>query len=645
MSTASLKVRGFASTAGLAIVTFIAGLAATAFLYSERVQQQRQQHARELAETARQYAFLLQRRLDLYATGSDNLDAFFTASARVTRAEFDDFVDATRMFSKLDAISSFGYLPKVPATRLPAFERETAATFPGYRVRHVGKSDTYFPLLYLKLKKDPEVVEIVRGLDYASMPERKEAMEQALVLDAPAATRVHTAASASVPVVVIFSPIHPPGRRPAALAERRAQLSGYIFSVLIVDDLFERFDNGRLASQFDLEVYDGQEGARNIVYDADGARHGLRAVPDLPLAHRASVQFADRNWIVHFYARPQAFEGAIHSNWMVLAIGFMLSMIAAYATWLATQALARRRASNELATRFDAFFEHHPFAVYSLDPQRRFVRANRKMAEELGLSQQALVGAPVDKFVAPETKVAAAMAFKRVLSGETVAYNNVIIGAQGRRLDVSIILIPIGTGGKVTNILGFAENITERRKVEQELFHRANYDSLTGLPNRAFFFSHLEQAVRRASRSRGELALMYFDIDRFKHVNDTYGHAVGDEVIRIFASRVRSALREVDLFARLGGDEFVLVLEGLADRAAAAAVAEKIVDAVRPVFETSGQHIQVSTSIGIAFLEDGMFADLLLTEADHAMYEAKQAGRNCYRQSTGRDARVQPTPD
>ena len=644
MSTASLKVRSFASKAGLAIVTFIAGLSATAFLYSERVQQQRQQHARELTETARQYAFLLQRRLDLYATGSDNLDAFFTASSFVTREEFDNFVDATRMFGKLDAISSFGYLPRVPAAQVPAFEREAAAMFPGYRVRHVGQSDAYFPLLYLKLKKDPDVVEIVRGLDYASMQERKEAMQQALERDEPAATRVHIAASASVPVVVIFSPIHQPGRK-ATLAERRAQLKGYVFSVLIVDELFERFDNGRLASQFDLEVYDGQEGARSIVYDADGARHGLSAAPELPLAHRTSVQFADRSWIVHFYAKPQAFEGAIHSNWMALAIGFMLSMIAAYATWLANQALARRRASNELATRFDAFFEHHPFAVYSLDPQRRFVRANRKLAEELGVSQQELVGAPADKFVTPETKVEASMAFKRVLAGETVAYNNVIIGAQGRRLDVSIILIPIGTGGKVTNILGFAENITERRKLEQELFHRANYDSLTGLPNRAFFFSHLEQAVRRAHRSRGELALMYFDIDRFKHINDTHGHAVGDEVIRIFASRVRSALREVDLLARLGGDEFVLVLEGLADRAAAAAVADKIVDAVRPVFETAGQRIQVSSSIGIAFLEDGMFADLLLTEADHAMYAAKQAGRNCYRQSAGRDAGVRPTPE
>jgi diguanylate cyclase (GGDEF)-like protein len=184
--------------------------------------------------------------------------------------------------------------------------------------------------------------------------------------------------------------------------------------------------------------------------------------------------------------------------------------------------------------------------------------------------------------------------------------------------------------GAVVGLLGVAHDITERKQMEAELTRRANHDSLTGLPNRSFFYAELQQAIKRAPR-QGQLAVLYFDIDHFKRINDTWGHDAGDEVIRIFGRRVRATLREADFVARLGGDEFVVIVEGLALRADAAQVAEKLVAAMQAPFPVGERGHAVSTSIGIAFLEEGMAADQLIKAADDAMYEAKRAGRNCFR--------------
>jgi diguanylate cyclase (GGDEF)-like protein/PAS domain S-box-containing protein len=187
------------------------------------------------------------------------------------------------------------------------------------------------------------------------------------------------------------------------------------------------------------------------------------------------------------------------------------------------------------------------------------------------------------------------------------------------------------SSGAVVGLLGVARDITEKKQMEAELVRRAHYDSLTGLPNRALFYSELQQAIKRAPRRQGALALLYFDIDRFKLINDTFGHGVGDVVIRTFGARVRGVLREADFVARLGGDEFVLIAEDLASRADAAAVAEKLLAAMRPPFAVGEHAHAVSTSIGIAFLEKGMSVEELIKAADEAMYDAKRAGRNCFR--------------
>lgn len=163
----------------------------------------------------------------------------------------------------------------------------------------------------------------------------------------------------------------------------------------------------------------------------------------------------------------------------------------------------------------------------------------------------------------------------------------------------------------------------------QTLAHQASHDSLTGLPNRAFFEGRLNRSVRNAARQRDHLAVLFLDSDHFKQINDTLGHAVGDEVLISVADRVRAQLREHDLVARLGGDEFAVLLTPLQSRKDAEQIAEKIVASMKlPVQLDSGRSIATSLSVGIAYYpDDGADPASLLNAADAAMYEAKRKRR------------------
>jgi len=191
---------------------------------------------------------------------------------------------------------------------------------------------------------------------------------------------------------------------------------------------------------------------------------------------------------------------------------------------------------------------------------------------------------------------------------------------------VHVHAVPLGDGVAIT-----LRDIGDRKYAEEQLRHMAQTDVLTGLPNRALFLDRLERAIIRARRSRTLLAVMYLDIDHFKRVNDEYGHASGDGLLKVFAERVRESVRADDTVARLGGDEFTVIVEGLMQRADALRTAETILAAVRRDMDLPIGTLHVTTSIGIAFLSDSTFtAPALLECADAALYEVKRRGRNNY---------------
>jgi diguanylate cyclase (GGDEF)-like protein len=182
----------------------------------------------------------------------------------------------------------------------------------------------------------------------------------------------------------------------------------------------------------------------------------------------------------------------------------------------------------------------------------------------------------------------------------------------------------------VACFVGVVRDITSRKVIENRMAHMAQHDALTGLPNRALFDDRLHQAVTQSHRNRTRLALLYIDLDHFKPVNDTLGHATGDVLLKVAARRMQEHVRASDTVARIGGDEFVVLLSAVQDKDDARGVAEKIREALSQVFELAGGHTaHISSSIGIAVYPDHAIDEIQLSKhADDAMYQAKQMGRD-----------------
>jgi len=183
--------------------------------------------------------------------------------------------------------------------------------------------------------------------------------------------------------------------------------------------------------------------------------------------------------------------------------------------------------------------------------------------------------------------------------------------------------------GQVTHYVGVFSDISHIKEAQQQIDFLAHHDALTRLPNRALFQDRLEHALEQAKRKRRLLALLFIDLDRFKVVNDTLGHPVGDELLLEVSQRMLGVLRAGDTLARLGGDEFVLLIEELADTQDAGLVARKLLRVVAEPLLVCGHELRVTASIGVSvFPRDGEDVDTLVRHADRAMYEAKQQGRN-----------------
>ena len=191
---------------------------------------------------------------------------------------------------------------------------------------------------------------------------------------------------------------------------------------------------------------------------------------------------------------------------------------------------------------------------------------------------------------------------------------------------------PRRIGEQIVGRVWSFRDITERRQAETRLAYMANYDSVTGLPNRHLLRERLDRAIKHEARSHRHLAIMFLDLDNFKSINDTLGHDVGDRVLQVVANRLLACLRESDTVARIGGDEFTVLVEDMTTMESIAALAQQIIDSLSLPFPLDGREMFCTVSVGIAiYPDDSESLDGLMKSADSAMYRAKEQGRNTYR--------------
>lgn len=259
----------------------------------------------------------------------------------------------------------------------------------------------------------------------------------------------------------------------------------------------------------------------------------------------------------------------------------------------------------------------------------RVLYVNAGFTRIFGYSCEEVVGRSLREFIVPQTRQQEIARVRKAVDQfgsatlETVRRNK-----DGGLLDVALTAGPLVLNGEKVGYVFSFRDIGDRKRTEARLQHDAMHDALTGLPNRALFLDRLSQAFSQRLRRRGpNCGVLYLDLDHFKEINDTLGHAAGDELLIAVAERLRGALRPQDTAARLGGDEFAIVVENIQSVSGMEIIASRVVREMEREFEVCGRFIHAGASIGVAIAgPDHAVPELLIRDADFAMYRAKQAG-------------------
>lgn len=293
--------------------------------------------------------------------------------------------------------------------------------------------------------------------------------------------------------------------------------------------------------------------------------------------------------------------------------------------------ISAQKESRDTIRKLTRALEQSPVLVMITDMMGNIEYVNAMTLEQTGYSSTEIIGKNIRILQSGQTpRETYSLMWQQISKGLEWRGELLNKNKQGEFFWVSMIISPLrNEDDGVTHYLAVMEDISQKKSYEEMLKHQATYDNLTNLPNRSYGYSRLEHAISRAQINKKKLAVLFLDLDEFKHVNDSLGHAAGDVLLKALSERYLSIIRKIDTISRLGGDEFMIILENLNQDKDAEYIAKKFQDICEEPFRIESQDIYVSSSIGIAiFPIHGTDAKTLMRNADTAMYQSKLRGKN-----------------
>ncbi len=566
-----------------------------------------------LESQADQYAGLIESRFQRHETRIRSAAALFAGDSAIGRDDWQAFVETSR--ATRDGMSEMFWALELPASGVPELiERMTADGAANFQPQPPGPRDRYCLVVYsepMHLQAD------TLGLDLCTRPRTEPAARRARMegeVRMSSSVNIGSEDDEAVRGHVLLAWVEP----------GRSHEGGWVGGTVALDSHFASLnENASMA----LVVRDALDPEQGPLYQT-----GQDASGEQMLTVEREIELGGRRFQLQFQQPYTSDPGAslLLLSGMLIALLTGSLLLASLRTRIRAERLADEatRAFRESEQLLESVTNNISEGIYRGEPERGLVYINQALAEMFGFTETADMIAHSGPILYASPNVREKL-FQ--LLREQGSYRNQeveFIRPDGSHFfAINSAVATRKADGSIAHFDGVISDITDRKQAEAEVHRLAHYDALTGLPNRTLLNDRLHQALAPASRKQRPVAVMFMDLDRFKAVNDSLGHGIGDQLLVAVSERLRSALRQYDTISRLGGDEFVIVMPG-AGFEASTHRADSIIDDFREPFEIDGHELTITPSIGIScYPEDGDHPDTLLRNADTAMYHAKERGR------------------
>jgi diguanylate cyclase (GGDEF)-like protein/PAS domain S-box-containing protein len=596
--------------------------------------------AAQASDVVSSVAVSLARLDDLTAT----MRTLLAADPKMTNPQWTAWLTSLDVAKRYPGSLGVGYVEVVPAAQLAAFAATARADPPGgvaattpFTVIPAGSRPSYCFIRLRSLGSSLDAVPagldvcVVGGTGYVSKPRDTGEFQVAPVV---LGTRS---------VAEIFAPVYQGGVTPSTLADRRALILGVVGGLFDVDAILKsalhpypgmsakllRQDVAATAAQ-SAAAGPGLAGIFGTTTESAVGSSGVAPTHSI-LTHSATFE-SDGTWTIQIsaWAAPIDWE-ATREALVALAVGLLVTLLAF--TLVRVLAKGRRRALDLVErrtadltsseSRFRSLAAASPMGVLQTDDEGRFLYGNERLNRILGRGTDALSGRGWLAAFSTVDQERVLANLHGAVEGPTEGIDAQIVTADAPQW-VRFSSAAIVKDGEHTGFVSSLEDVTAEVLSTDRLRAAARHDDLTGLPNRMYFLELLTDALRELPETGGQLGVLFIDLDRFKQVNDSYGHSAGDELLIATAARISNSLRPGDLVARLGGDEFAVLMTGIKEVSTVALVVDRLQVAVARPFAVAGAQATVGASVGLVMVDDpdGDPASIL-QDADMAMYRAK----------------------
>ncbi|KXW56442.1 cyclic di-GMP phosphodiesterase Gmr [Ferrovum sp. PN-J185] len=572
-------------------------------------------------------------RFNLYQEALFGAGALFNTSNLVTRERFKQYVDDLQLQKFYPGIQGVGFSLIIPANKLQQHISSVRNEgFPNYQIKPEFKRPLYTSIIYL----EPFDWRNQRAFGYDMYSEkiRHEAMDRSRDIGLPVmsgkVTLVQETKQKTQYGFLIYLPIYRPNIPHISEDEKEKNIIGWVYSPFRIDDFINGISELK-QEDVNFKIYDGLENTPNtILYD------GEKTSPTNSLNVNFSVvkhiNVAHHDWTIYFtpsasinnrfdFILPYKYGG------FVFLIGSLLTIIIGILAKGIKQKIDRENENRIAAVAFES-----QEAMIVTDANKNILKVNKAFSDVTGYSSFEVLGKnPNILRSGLHDKDFYENMWRQVSTLDSWTGELWNRRKNGELYPGQLTITAVkDSSGVVLNYIGSFLDISVRKQAEEQIQRLAYYDSLTGLANRRLFQDRLEQEMKRAIRNKTTLALLLIDLDKFKDVNDSLGHAKGDLLLIETTRRIKALIRDSDTFARLGGDEFTIILPGNDSLININRVIEDILNEISKPFDLKDGHVgYISCSIGVTlFPNDAKTVDDLLKNADQAMYAVKATGRN-----------------